>query len=126
MRIWLRRYRRPVGAVLAALSVVFIIAALRTDPEPAVATPQWSLPQGFVAVPVTVASSDIAQTLAPGDFVNLYRLSDAGRITSGAQVLRRSGSAVVVIQVQQSDAAAVVASHADGVGVVITGSSYDE
>jgi len=122
VRVWIRRYRRPLGAVLAALSVLLVVSALRTSPEPAdTDTSRWNLADGQVAVPITIDSA-IVQSLTPGDLLDVHRLGVQGpaQVARDAHVLRINGSSIVV-SVHEDDARALVAASLDDLGVVITG-----
>lgn len=122
LHVWVRRHRRIIGAVLASVSVLFIVASLRTSPEPIAARDViWELPQGYVAVPLTL-DSEIAQSLTPGDLVDVHRIDEAGavKVAGDAQVLRLNGPSIVVT-VSESDARALVGASLADLGVVITG-----
>ena len=92
-----RRHRRPIAAVLAACSVLMIVAALQPAPPPViVANP--SLLNGEVGAPVTLSSSSIAAAVQPGDIVDVVALDGEPPATVPIVVASR----VRVVEVRES------------------------
>lgn len=83
----LRRHRRLLAAVLTALSVLFIIAALRPPPPAPPVPPDPRLPPpGQVALPVELASPSAASLLQVGDRVDVVSVRESDQV---ARILAR-------------------------------------
>lgn len=133
VRRHLRRRRRPIAAVLAALAVAAGLASIDRGSEPAAAavpfdgrTTRSALAPGEVAVPVELASSALVQALAVGDVVDVVGLTGTERATASIVVpdarvidlpsasgLGGSPSSVVVLAIDESAALDVSAAAAD-------------
>lgn len=72
--------RRPLAAALAGLATVVAISALRSDPpeptEPMATAPL--LQPGEVTVPIPLAMRAVAESVQPGDIVDLVTVDEGG------------------------------------------------
>lgn len=123
-----RRYRRPLAAVSAGLAVMLALAVI-TSPSPDAMQTEMDIAagpaSGEVAAPITLASAEIASSLAVGDIIDIIAIpvtgdadralpaDQAGRATilaRNARVLQVSdsegftsnSSALIVIAVTES------------------------
>ncbi len=124
MRNLLRRRRRLVAAVAAALAVAFALLSLRPQP-PALPKSLPVVASGEVAVPIVIDSPAIAATLIPGDVIDVFSVGGDGYsplVAADARVLERPGldgpDAVVLIAVRES-AGRAVATAPGRLGIVI-------
>jgi len=131
LRTLLNRHRRILGSVCAALAVLLIFGSMSapapaTGPDHIVA----GLPEGFVAVPVTLRSAAIASAVRVGDTIDLVAASEtvAPRVIAlDATVLdlpSASGfasptSTVILVSVAAWQGAALAAEHSDQISLVI-------
>ncbi len=118
----IRRHRRPIAAVLAACSVLMIIAALQ--PTPAIITPSNpSLLAGEVGAPVTLSNSSIAAAVQPGDIIDVIALEGSPEaaiavvIASKVRVIEARDSALLVLAVNAEQALELAAA---GFGLPLT------
>jgi hypothetical protein len=93
----IRRHRRPIAAVLAACSVLMIIAALQPAP-PVVTIENPRLLAGEVGAPVTLSSASIAAAVQPGDVVDVLALDGEPPAATPVVVASR----VRVVEVRES------------------------
>jgi hypothetical protein len=118
----IRRYRRPIAAVLAACSVLMIIAAVRPAP-PVVVTEIPSLRAGEVGAPVTLTSSGVAAAVQPGDVIDVIALEGSPEaaipvvIASKVRVIEARDSALLVLAVNAEQALELAAA---GFGLPLT------
>lgn len=131
IRTLLNRHRRILGSVSAALAVLLIFGSMST-PAPANG-PDYivsGLPEGFVAVPVTLRSAAIASAVRVGDTIDLVAPSETGAprvIALDAAVLdlpNASGfgsptSTVILVSVATWQGAALAAEDSDQISLVI-------
>ncbi len=131
LRTLLNRHRRILGSISAALAVLLIFGSMSapapaTGPEHIVA----GLPEGFVAVPVTLRSAAIASSVRVGDKIDLVAPSETGSprvIALDAAVLdlpNASGfgsptSTVILVSVAAWQGAALAAEDSDQISLVI-------
>jgi hypothetical protein len=131
LRTLLNRHRRILGSVCAALAVLLIFGSMSapapaTGPDHIVA----GLPEGFVAVPVTLRSAAIASAVRVGDTIDLVAPSETGAprvIALDATVLdlpNASGfasptSTVILVSVDAWQGAALAAEDSDQISLVI-------
>ncbi len=133
----LRRHRRPIAATLAGAGVLLAVTSLRPAPATIVVAgaPTSGLRAGEVAIPLTLASSAIARTLATGDVIDVIGLSGAGDVEPSATVVARrsrvldvpdvsggfgsSASAIVLVAVTEAAALAVSTATARGPVTVV-------
>jgi hypothetical protein len=131
LRTLLNRHRRILGSICAALAVLLIFGSMSapapaTGPDHIVA----GLPEGFVAVPVTLRSAAIASAVRVGDTIDLVAPSETGTprvIALDATVLdlpNASGfasptSTVILVSVAAWQGAALAAEHSDQISLVI-------
>jgi hypothetical protein len=106
----MRRHRRPLAAISAGLSVLFIISALRPDP-PAPITVQsvTDIQPNEVGIPVAMANPALITTIQVGDIVDVLALNTPipQRVTQHARVLATSDGGVLLLAVSSADANAV-------------------
>jgi len=120
-----------LGSVSAALAVLLIFGSVST-PAPATGPDRVvaGLPEGFVAVPVTLRSAAIASAVRVGDKIDLVVPSETGTpqvIALDAVVLDlpdASGfasptSTVILVSVQEWQGAALAAEASDQISLVI-------
>lgn len=131
LRTLLNRHRRILGSVSAALAVLLIFGSMSapapaTGPDHIVA----GLPEGFVAVPVTLRSAAIAGAVRVGDTIDLVAPSETGAprvIALDAAVLdlpNASGfgsptSTVILVSVATWQGALLAAEDSDQISLVI-------
>jgi hypothetical protein len=105
----IRRYRRPIAALLAACSVLMIIAALRPAP-PILTTDVPRLLAGEVGAPVTLSSSGVAAAVQPGDIIDVIALDGSPEaavpvvIASKVRVIEARDSALLLLAVNAEQA----------------------
>ncbi len=131
IRTQLNRHRRILGSVSAALAVLLIFGSLSapapaSGPDVIVA----GLPEGEVAVPVTLRSAAIASSVRVGDNIDLVVPSETGTprvIATNAAVLdlpNASGfgsptSTVILVSVEKWQSAALAAEDSTQISLVI-------
>ncbi len=131
IRTKLNRHRRILGSVTAALAVLLIFGSLSapapaSGPDVIVA----GLPEGEVAVPVTLRSAAIASSVRVGDNIDLVVPSETGTprvIATNAAVLdlpNASGfvsptSTVILVSVEKWQSAALAAEDSTQISLVI-------
>ncbi len=131
IRTKLNRHRRIFGSVTAALAVLLIFGSLSapapaSGPDVIVA----GLPEGEVAVPVTLRSAAIASSVRVGDNIDLVVPSETGTprvIATNAAVLdlpNASGfgsptSTVILVSVEKWQSAALAAEDSTQISLVI-------
>ncbi len=131
IRTQLNRHRRILGSVTAALAVLLIFGSLSapapaSGPDVIVA----GLPEGEVAVPVTLRSAAIASSVRVGDNIDLVVPSETGTprvIATNAAVLdlpNASGfgsptSTVILVSVEKWQSAALAAEDSTQISLVI-------
>ena len=131
LRTLLNRHRRILGSAAAALAVLLIFGSM-SAPAPATGPERISagLPEGFVAVPVTLRSAAIASSVRFGDTIDLVAPSETGAprvIAIDATVLdlpTASGfgsptSTVILVSVAALQGATLAAEDSDQISVVI-------
>ena len=131
LRTLLNRHRRILGSAAAALAVLLIFGSM-SAPAPATGPERISagLPEGFVAVPVTLRSAAIASSVRFGDTIALVAPSETGAprvIAIDATVLdlpTASGfgsptSTVILVSVAAWQGATLAAEDSDQISVVI-------
>lgn len=131
LRTLVNRHRRILGSVSAALAVLLIFGSM-SAPAPASGPDRIvaGLPEGFVAVPVTLRSAAIAGSVRVGDKIDLVVPSETGTpqvIALDAAVLDlpdASGfgsptSTVILVSVQAWQGAALAAEDSDEISLVI-------
>ena len=131
LRTLVNRHRRILGSVSAALAVLLIFGSM-SSPAPANGPDRIvaGLPEGFVAVPVTLRSAAIASAVRVGDNIDLVVPSETGTpqvIALDAAVLDlpdASGfgsptSTVILVSVQAWQGAALAAEDSDQISLVI-------
>jgi hypothetical protein len=131
LRTLVNRHRRILGSVSAALAVLLIFGSM-SAPAPASGPDRIvaGLPEGFVAVPVTLRSAAIASSVRVGDKIDLVVPSETGTpqvIALDAAVLDlpdASGfgsptSTVILVSVQAWQGAALAAEDSDEISLVI-------
>ena len=131
LRTLVNRHRRILGSVSAALAVLLIFGSM-SAPAPANGPDRIvaGLPEGFVAVPVTLRSAAIASAVRVGDKIDLVVPSETGTpqvIALDAAVLDlpdASGfgsptSTVILVSVEAWQGAAVAAEDSDEISLVI-------
>ena len=131
LRTQLNRHRRILGSVSAALAVLLIFGSM-SAPAPA-SGPDLvvsGLPEGAVAVPVTLRSAGIAGAVRVGDTIDLVVPTQAGTprvIATNASVLdlpNNSGfgaatSTVILVSVEKWQSAALAAEDSNQISLVI-------
>lgn len=138
----IRSRRRPIAATLAALGVIVALTTLRPAAQDAGAETagfplgRSAVGDGEVAVPVLLASSAIAATLAVGDTIDIVGITGQETATArivapGARVLdlpasgsalSGSSAAVVLVAVDEEEALPLAAASAGGaLSVLIRG-----
>ncbi len=131
IRTQLNRHRRILGSVTAALAVLLIFGSLSapapaSGPDVIVA----GLPEGEVAVPVTLRSAAIANSVRVGDNIDLVVPGETGTprvIATNAAVLdlpNASGfgsptSTVILVSVEKWQSAALAAEDSTQISLVI-------
>ncbi len=131
IRTQLNRHRRILGSVTAALAVLLIFGSMSapapaSGPDVIVA----GLPEGEVAVPVTLRSAAIASSVRVGDNIDLVIPSETGTprvIATNAAVLdlpNASGfgsptSTVILVSVEKWQSAALAAEDSTQISLVI-------
>ncbi len=131
IRTQLNRHRRILGSVTAALAVLLIFGSLSapapaSGPDVIVA----GLPEGEVAVPVTLRSAAIASSVRVGDNIDLVVPGETGTprvIATNAAVLdlpNASGfgsptSTVILVSVEKWQSAALAAEDSTQISLVI-------
>lgn len=131
IRTQLNRHRRVLGSVSAALAVLLIFGSMSapapvSGPDVMVA----GLPEGSVAVPVTLRSAAIASAVRVGDNIDLVVPTETGAprvIATNASVLdlpNASGfgsptSTVILVSVEKWQSAALSAEDSTQVSLVI-------
>ncbi len=131
IRTQLNRHRRILGSVSAALAVLLIFGSLSapapaSGPDVIVA----GLPEGEVAVPVTLRSAAIASSVRVGDNIDLVVPGETGTprvIATNAAVLdlpNASGfgsptSTVILVSVEKWQSAALAAEDSTQISLVI-------
>lgn len=131
LRTLANRHRRILGSVSAALAVLLIFGSM-SAPAPARGPDLIvsGLPEGFVAVPITLRSAAIASAVRVGDKIDLVVPSETGTpqvIALDATVLDlpdASGfgsptSTVILVSVQAWQGAALAAEDSDQISLVI-------
>jgi hypothetical protein len=131
LRTLVNRHRRILGSISAALAVLLIFGSM-SAPAPATGPDRIvaGLPEGFVAVPVTLRSAAIASAVRVGDKIDLVVPSETGTpqvIALNAAVLDlpdASGfgsptSTVILVSVQAWQGAALAAEDSDQISLVI-------
>lgn len=131
LRTLANRHRRILGSVSAALAVLIIFGSM-SAPAPASGPDRIiaGLPDGFVAVPVTLRSAAIAAAVQVGDQIDLVVPSETGTprvIALNAAVLdlpNASGfgsptSTVILVSVETWQGAALAAEDSDQISLVI-------
>ena len=131
LRTLVNRHRRILGSISAALAVLLIFGSM-SAPAPATGPDRIvaGLPEGFVAVPVTLRSAAIASAVRVGDKIDLVGPSETGTpqvIALNAAVLDlpdASGfgsptSTVILVSVQAWQGAALAAEDSDQISLVI-------
>jgi hypothetical protein len=131
LRTLANRHRRILGSVSAALAVLLIFGSM-SAPAPARGPDLIvaGLPEGFVAVPVTLRSAAIASAVRIGDKIDLVVPSETDTpqvIALDATVLDlpdASGfgsptSTVILVSVQAWQGAALAAEDSDQISLVI-------
>lgn len=131
LRTLANRHRRILGSVSAALAVLLVFGAM-SAPAPASGPDRIvaGLPDGFVAVPVTLRSAAIAAAVQVGDQIDLVVPSETGIprvIALNAAVLdlpNASGfgspsSTVILVSVETWQGAALAAEDSDQISLVI-------
>ncbi len=131
IRTKLNRHRRILGSVTAALAVLLIFGSL-SAPAPASGPGVIvaGLPEGEVAVPVTLRSAAIASSVRVGDNIDLVVPSETGTprvIATNAAVLdlpNASGfgsptSTVILVSVEKWQSAALAAEDSTQISLVI-------
>ena len=131
LRTLVNRHRRILGSISAALAVLLIFGSM-SAPAPATGPDRIvaGLPEGFVAVPVTLRSAAIASAVRVGDKIDLVVPSETGTpqvIALNAAVLDlpdASGfgsptSTVILVSVQAWQGAALAAEDSDEISLVI-------
>lgn len=131
LRTLANRHRRILGSVSAALAVLLVFGSM-SAPAPASGPDRIvaGLPDGFVAVPVTLRSAAIAAAVQVGDQIDLVVPSETGTprvIALNAAVLdlpNASGfgsptSTVILVSVETWQGAALAAEDSDQISVVI-------
>jgi hypothetical protein len=93
----IRRYRRPLAATLAALSVLIIVSVLKPAPpvEPTIAL-DTTIGAQEVGVPLTLANAALASAIRIGDVVDVIAVDES---TANSRVI---ASAVRVVEVHQN------------------------
>ncbi len=131
IRTLLNRHRRILGSLSAAAAVLLLFGSM-SAPAPAsgpdvVVT---GLPEGFVAVPVTLRSAAIASAVHVGDNIDLVLPSETGAprvIATSAVVLdlpTASGfgsptSTVILVSVEKWQSTALAAEDSTQISLVI-------
>ena len=110
----IRRYRRPLAAALAGLSVLLIVAGLRPSPvNESPADPIVQLAADQVAVPVALANPAITSAIRIGDVVDVIALSDGGDQTIARDVtvidIVDAGLVMLAAEARQGSALAAAA-----------------
>ena len=132
---FIHRRRRLLGSVCAALSVLFLFASLQSNTGAAPVTTQLAyqdLQSGFVAVPVTLASSAISSALNVGDTIDLVTPGEGGYpkvIAQKVVVLRvpdsggfsSQSSSVILVSVADDQGAGLAANISEDVSFVLRG-----
>ncbi len=131
IRTKLNRHRRILGSVTAALAVLLIFGSL-SAPAPASGPGVIvaGLPEGEVAVPVTLRSAAIASSVRVGDNIDLVVPSETGTprvIATNVAVLdlpNASGfgsptSTVILVSVEKWQSAALAAEDSTQISLVI-------
>lgn len=131
LRTLANRHRRILGSVSAALALLLVFGSM-SAPAPASGPDRIvaGLPDGFVAVPVTLRSAAIAAAVQVGDQIDLVVPSETGTprvIALNAAVLdlpNASGfgspsSTVILVSVETWQGAALAAEDSDQISVVI-------
>lgn len=132
---FIHRRRRLLGSVCAALSVLFLFASLQSNTGAAPVTTQLDyqdLQSGFVAVPVTLASSAISSALNVGDTIDLVTADQGGYpkvIAKNVVVLgvpdsggfSSQSSSVILVSVAEDLGAGLAANTSEDVSFVLRG-----
>lgn len=131
LRTLANRHRRILGSVSAALALLLVFGSM-SAPAPASGPDRIvaGLPDGFVAVPVTLRSAAIAAAVQVGDQIDLVVPSETGTprvIALNAAVLdlpNASGfgsptSTVILVSVETWQGAALAAEDSDQISLVI-------
>ena len=122
--------RRGVAAVLAGLSVLFVVASLRPAPSVCEVSDAagFDLAAGEVAVPVNLQPSSVASTLRTGMVVDItaHGAQSARVVASRVRVIEvpKSGAmgvgdGVAVVAIRESDSLGLVHASSESLGVLI-------
>jgi len=131
VRTLLNRHRRILGSLSAAAAVLLLFGSMSapapaSGPDVVVA----GLPEGFVAVPVTLRSAAIASAVQVGDNIDLVLPSETGAprvVATNAVVLdlpTASGfgsptSTVILVSVEKWQSTALAAEDSTQISLVI-------
>ena len=104
---FIRRYRRQVAAVCAALCVLLVIGALR-PPAPQTTTTQATPTMGSdeIGIPIALANPALAKTLRSGDVLDVFTQfgSKTSVVAQRARVISTAEGGVLLIAVPQTQA----------------------
>lgn len=135
IRKFIHRRRRILGSVCAALSVLFLFASLQSNSGATPVTTQLGSPgleAGYVAVPVTLASSAISSVLNVGDTIDLVTPGEGGypRVIAQKVVVLRvpasggfssQSSSVILVSVAEGQGSGLAANTSENVSFVLRG-----
>jgi hypothetical protein len=107
-----RRHRRIIAAILAGLSVLFIIGALRPPaPQPVPSTPLARIQANEVGVPIAIANPALVNTLKESDVVDVIALDSLTPVVIArrARIITTSDGGVLLVGVTANEAMALTA-----------------
>ena len=108
----IRRYRRPIAAALAGLSVLLTVSALR-PPAPIVVAEQPGIPltKGEIGVPITLANAAVAGVIRSGDHVDVIALTDMGKhvLARNVRIVEVMDGGLLVLAAQPEQAGELAA-----------------
>lgn len=107
-----RRYRRPLAAVFAALSVLLIVGALRPPPDIVITEPpRATLSPGEIGVPITLANTAMNTVIRSNDHVDVIALTTDGNtlLAHNVRVVEVLEGGLLVIAVEPAPATELAA-----------------
>jgi hypothetical protein len=112
----IRRHRRPIAAVSAGLSVLFIIGAIRPPaPPPSLTVPVARIQGNEIGVPLAIANPALVSTIKEHDIVDVIALDSLTPVVIArrARVITTSDGGVLLVGVTPNEAMALTALTVD-------------
>ena len=102
---FIRRYRRQIAAVCAALCVLLVIGALQPSaPQTTEAQTAPAMQPDEIGIPIALANPALAKTLRSGDVLDVFTQfgSEASLIAERARVISTAEGGVLLIAVSET------------------------